>query len=259
MKSEAMLRKKERLLESKKRLICRGALKVLKKKKFHAASMREIAEAVGMSLGNIYYYFEKKDDILVFIYKELSKHIWRRIRAIRKEYDHPIDQLSRVIRALFDLACREKDEVLVILTETKSLDRDHLHELLQHEAEIVDAIAEIIKRGVSRGFFKCAEPHLMADIIAYNIWIIPLRGWNILQRNSEKDVREQIVCCVLGKLEVSTKSDGKDGAGFQGLGGHSTRIKKGRGAKDDSDSTRPIKKKQGNVSGQGRPGRPGKR
>ena len=65
-----MLEKNEqrrRLLDSKRSLICRGAMKVLKKKKFHAASMGEIAEATGMSRGNFYHYIEKKEDILVLI------------------------------------------------------------------------------------------------------------------------------------------------------------------------------------------------
>lgn len=251
-----MLEKNEqrrRLLESKRSLICRGAMKVLKKKKFHAASMGEIAEATGMSRGNFYHYIEKKEDILVLIYKELANQIWRRMHAVLQEYEHPIDQLSYVIRTLFDLACREKEEVLVILTEAKSLDRKHLQELLRHESEIVDAIEEIIKRGISRGFFQCAKPHLLADMIAYLIWIVPLRGWNILQRHSEKDVVDQTIACCLRELGVSKKAISKSSMNMQRSGGNSNNMKKKGGNKNDSNSARFIETKQRNVSGQSRP------
>lgn len=192
--------KENGLLENKRRSICQGAMKVLRKKKFHAASMREIAEATGMSLGNLYHYIEKKEDILVFIYEDLMDQIRGTFDDVIRSRVDPVDQLEGVIRELFSLACRLKEETLVILTEARSLEKKDLRELLRQEEGIVSAIEDMISRGVSRGVFRCEKPHLMANIIAFNIWIIPLRGWNILPKHHEGEVVEQVVRCFLGEL-----------------------------------------------------------
>jgi AcrR family transcriptional regulator len=190
------------LLEMKQRQICLGAMKVFRKKKFHAASMREIAEATGMSMGNLYHYIDKKEDILVLIYQDLLKRIRECFEAVIRSHESPVDQLVEVVRSLFSLACRMKEETLVILTEARSLGRKDLHELLRQEANVVSAIEEIIKRGVARRMFRCSKPHLMSNLIAYNIWIVPLRGWNIRPRHGEKEVVDQIIQCFLGELGV---------------------------------------------------------
>jgi AcrR family transcriptional regulator len=192
--------KKNGLLESKRRLICRGAMTVLREKKFHAASMREIAEATGMSLGNLYHYIARKEDILVFIYEDLMGQIRGAFDDVIRSRVHPADQLEGVIREFFSLACRLKEETLVILTEARSLEKKDLRELLRQEEEIVSSIEDIIRRGVSDGVFQCEKPHLMANIIAFNIWIIPLRGWNILTKHREGEVVDQVVRCFLQEL-----------------------------------------------------------
>ena len=198
--------KKKGLLETKQRQICRGAMKVLRKKKFHAASMREIAEATKMSSGNLYHYIEKKEDILVLLYKDLASRIRARIDDVLHQYEHPVDQLVQVIRELFDLACTMKEETLVILTEARSLEKKDIHALLRQESETVSAIEGIIERGISQGLFHCTKPHLIANMIVFNIWIVPLRGWNILSRHNEKEIREQTVGCFLRELGVSKNS-----------------------------------------------------
>jgi len=195
--------KKGDLPEIRQREICRGAMKVLRKKKFHAASMREIAEATGMSLGNLYHYIGRKEDILVFIYEDLMDQIRGCFDGVIRSHKSPVEQLAGVIRELFGLACRMKDETLVILTEARSLEKKDLQELLRQESSVVSAIEDMIKRGVSMRVFRCENSNLLANMIAFNIWIIPLRGWNILARNDEKEVVNQIIRCFLAELGVS--------------------------------------------------------
>lgn len=193
------------LPEIRQREICRGAMKVLRKKKFNAASMREIAEATGMSLGNLYHYIDRKEDILSFIYEDLMDQIRECFDGVIRSHESPVDQLEGVIREFFSLACRMKEETLVILTEARSLEKKDLQELLRQESGIVSAIEDIISRGVSRRVFRCENPYLMANMIAFNIWIIPLRGWNILTKHSENEVLEQIVGCFLRELGASKR------------------------------------------------------
>lgn len=47
-----------------------AAAKLFSERGFHATSMRDIAKAVGMLSGSIYYHFESKDEMLLAVYEE---------------------------------------------------------------------------------------------------------------------------------------------------------------------------------------------
>jgi AcrR family transcriptional regulator len=47
-----------------------AAAKLFSERGFHATSMRDIAKAVGMLSGSIYYHFQSKDEMLLAVYEE---------------------------------------------------------------------------------------------------------------------------------------------------------------------------------------------
>ena len=58
--------REERVTE-KKREILEAASRVFRRKGLHAAGMRDIAGELDMAVGNLYYYFRDKEDLLAFI------------------------------------------------------------------------------------------------------------------------------------------------------------------------------------------------
>jgi AcrR family transcriptional regulator len=197
-------KKNQALSRERRRQICRGAMKIFKEKSFHAATMREIAAASGMGLGNLYNYIERKEDILYLIHSEMQDKMERCFQKVLGGYDSPREQLIHIIRELYNLTCLMKEEVLFILTEAKSLEKKDLYAVLERESLAVGAIASVIERGMKEGQFRSGNPVLLANIIAYNIWIVPLRGWNILQYHSREELlREmtEMILCPLGAQE----------------------------------------------------------
>jgi AcrR family transcriptional regulator len=55
--------------------IIQGACKVVFRKGFNRTSIREIASACGMSMGQIYHYISSKDDILFLVHKHMHE-LW---------------------------------------------------------------------------------------------------------------------------------------------------------------------------------------
>ena len=190
------------LIRKKQQQIVKGAIKVFRKKGFHAASIREIARACRMSLGSLYDYIEKKEDILFLVHNEVLDQIYERMETIAAQYSHPVDQLIHILKGLFDLTCRLKDEMLFIYTETKSLEKPYLKEILRRESEFVAKYRELIERGVQQGVFKCDNPDLVANILIFSGSLIPLRGWNILPNHSEEAVFEALQSMALKMLNV---------------------------------------------------------
>jgi AcrR family transcriptional regulator len=189
-------------IRKKQEQICRGAMKVFKTKGFHAASIREIASSARMSIGSLYDYIEKKDDILFLLHKDILDKIYQRLNESLRRFDDPADQLVSVLRDLFLLTCQMKDEMLFVYTETKSLEKKYLYEVLRKEAEFVSALESIIKRGIEKGVFECQKSALLANIIIFIGAIIPMRGWNILPQFSEEETLEELIDMIVKKLHV---------------------------------------------------------
>jgi AcrR family transcriptional regulator len=190
------------LVRRRQRQIIRGAMKVCRKKGFHGASVRDIAKASRMSLGSVYDYIEKKEDILFLIHKEVLDQIYARMDTVIRTYDEPVAQLRHVFTELFELTLRLREEMLFIYTETKSLPGEYLHEILKRESEFVGKYTGLIERGVRMGVFRCQSPDLLANILVFVGSIIPLRGWNIVPDHGAGEVCEMVKDMVLRYLDV---------------------------------------------------------
>jgi AcrR family transcriptional regulator len=191
------------LVRKKQRQIFKGAMRVCRSKGYHNATIREIAKASRMSLGSIYDYIEKKEDILFLIHKEVLDQIYSRIEEVSEKYDDPKERLTKVFTELFALTMTLREEMLFIYTETKSLPKPYLHEILERESEFVKSYARLIQNGVDKGVFRCENPNLFANILVSLGAIMPLRGWNILPHHSPDDVTNMLRDMVFTYLDTT--------------------------------------------------------
>lgn len=196
------------LVESKQRQICRGAMKVFRNKGFHAASIREIAKACKMSLGSLYDYIETKDDILFLVHNMILDQIYDCAEQSLRKFDRTRDQFLNLMRETFSLAFRLKEEMLFIYTETKSLDREQLHEILRRESEFVATLEDLLRKGAKEGVFDCPDPEIYANVVAFFGAVVPLRGWNFLARYSDEKVVDEMVA-MLERLVVARNPSAK--------------------------------------------------
>jgi AcrR family transcriptional regulator len=183
--------------------ICRGAMKIFRKKGFNATTMREIAEASQVSLGNLYNYIHRKEDILFLIHSDVLDQIHKRFEKVMRTFDDPVDELVNVVAELFDLTCQLKDEMLFIYTETKSLKRPQMHAVLQRESQFVATFETLIGKVARKGRFKDRGTDLIANFIVFTLAVYPLRGWNILPRRSKEELRQSLIRFVLRGAGVS--------------------------------------------------------
>ena len=63
------------LIEKKHHQIVEGACRVFFEKGYHPTTIRMIAKACGMSMGQLYHYIHSKDDVLYLVHKHMQK-VW---------------------------------------------------------------------------------------------------------------------------------------------------------------------------------------
>src|ERR1700720_3952899 len=66
-------------------------------KGYSAASMRDLSRASGVSLSNLYYYFESKEELLYLIQKDTFTTIVARLRERLDEMDEPAERIRAFI------------------------------------------------------------------------------------------------------------------------------------------------------------------
>jgi AcrR family transcriptional regulator len=87
------------LKEAMRQRIIKSSKKEFRKKGFHNASMRDIADSADMTVGNLYRYYKNKQDIFNAIINELFMELKKLIDGNDKEsFSHLLNSLIEILR-----------------------------------------------------------------------------------------------------------------------------------------------------------------
>jgi len=187
--------------------IFRAASRVFISRGYHTATVREIAQEAGLSLGGLYSYIRTKEDILYLVFDKLTTTLRENMRHAIEGIEDPVEQITAALRADLKTTEQYQDEILLMYQETKSLDRASQQAVLSREADYVRFFEDILRVGYERGVFT-GHPQLSADIIAYLCSILALRRWNLRARFSSAEAQDGLIQFVLRALGAS-KEDGR--------------------------------------------------
>lgn len=197
---ETVVRNRE-LIEQRHEEIFKAASRIFISRGYHRATVREIAEEAGLSLGSLYSYIRTKEDILYLVFDKLTTTLRENIRKAIAGIEDPVEQMRAALRADIGTTEQYQDEILLMYQETKSLDRESLHAVLNREADYVRFFEDILRLGYERGVFK-GDPRLSADIITYLCSILALRRWNLRRRFASGEATEGLIAFILRGLGV---------------------------------------------------------
>ncbi len=91
------------------------AARLFRQHGYHATSMRDIASAVGMLPGSIYYHFASKDELLVTVYREGVSRIAERLDAAVAGKKEPWQQLEAACIAHLQTVLDHSDYAQVVI------------------------------------------------------------------------------------------------------------------------------------------------
>jgi AcrR family transcriptional regulator len=133
-----------------------AATSLFRRRGFHATSMQDLAEALGMNRGSLYHYISSKDDLLWTILDGAFDQLDRRVRPQLDSDQPPIERLARAIHEHLSVAAEHADELSLIQIELRSLSPDRRDQMIArrdaYEARWRRAIADGIATGDLRPF-----------------------------------------------------------------------------------------------------------
>jgi len=147
----------EALVSQRRRQIFLAACRVLARKSFHEASVKELALEAGLAAGSIYVYLESKDEILVLIAESMVAELVDQLPAIHERTgDDPRAELAAVMHEILTIIDRYPEAFAVLHHEAR-----YLAQRTQYKAAMdkisdryLSAVAEVIERGRKAGVIE---------------------------------------------------------------------------------------------------------
>lgn len=148
--------REERATE-KKREILEAASRVFRRKGLHAAGMRDIAAEMDMAVGNLYYYFRDKEDLLAFIQQTTLaglQSLAARVEALEMRADAKLWLLVAGHIALLN-------EVIpgsLAHLEVEALGEERRRPIQEGRDAYERTFRRLIQEGIAAGVFRASDP-----------------------------------------------------------------------------------------------------
>ena len=145
----------------KKREILDAASRVFRRKGLHATGMRDIAAELGMAVGNLYYYFKDKEQLLAFVQEEtlaglLDLAAQARMRDLRADAQLFLLIEGHVVRL------NEETPGSLAHLEVEALGPQWRRQIQTRRDEYERAFREILEDGTAAGLFRPTDPKVSA-------------------------------------------------------------------------------------------------
>jgi len=145
--------------EERRREILAAASRVFRRKGFAATGMRDVAAELGMTAGNLYYYFAGKEAILAFCQEATLDDLLAAAAEIA-DLDLPADErLARLVAAHVTCLNETWPGSLAHL-EIEALAPEHRAPLAAKRRRYERTIADLVGEGVTRGELRDVDSRL---------------------------------------------------------------------------------------------------
>lgn len=185
-----------------------AATRLFRERGYHATSMQDLAQVLGMNRGSLYHYIEGKDELLWLILGRAFDRLEARVVPILESGSPPIDRLRGAIHEHLRVAADHADELSLIQIELRSLPSERRARMIErrdaYEALWRATLGEAMADGSLRAF----------DVRVAGIGILSACNWftqwfRLDGSLSVDEIAERF--CDLFLTGLATRNDGVDG------------------------------------------------
>jgi AcrR family transcriptional regulator len=174
--------------ERKRFEILKSAAAVFRRRGYYGASVEEIASALNMTKGNLYYYFKNKEEILFVCHDYALDIILEHLNEVETSTDPADTKVHRLVTGFVHLF------IDVLQGMAWTIDVEPLSPALRKRViakrDRFDAgLRRILQEGIEQGVFSASDPKLLSFAILGAINWIP-RWYDPAGQASSNDIAE---------------------------------------------------------------------
>jgi AcrR family transcriptional regulator len=137
-----------------------AATRLFRQRGFHATSMQDLGEALGMNRGSLYHYISAKDELLWAILTRALDRLEERVLPILATDAPAVDRLTDAIREHLRVAADHADELSLIQIEWRALDRARQAEMIRRRDAYEARWRETLEAGIADGSLRSFDVRL---------------------------------------------------------------------------------------------------
>lgn len=184
--------------------IITAAAKVFQTRGYHAASVQDIADEVGILKGSLYHHFKSKEELLYLIVKEPIAGLYQTVGEIVASEAPAAEKLRRAILAHLEAFHRHHPHLFVYLRESEDLKQRFRAATQLSPKQYERFWQQILREGMKAGEFR---PDLDVQVVSYGLlgmlnWLY--KWYEPRGRLSVREVAEQFWALALGGLAGGT-------------------------------------------------------
>jgi AcrR family transcriptional regulator len=141
--------------------ILKAAAKAFRKLGYHGATVEEIATALHMKKGNLYYYFRNKEEILFACHQYSLDRLMQLLDDVEQSGVKPDQKLRRLVVAFVHTILDELHGTALLL-DLEALTPSHLKAVIARRDRFEHGVRQVLEDGIAEGHFGAGDPKLLA-------------------------------------------------------------------------------------------------
>jgi len=140
--------------------ILKSAAAAFRRRGYHGASVDEIASALEMTKGNLYYYFKNKEEILFACHEYSLYKLLVLMADVEAQESTPDAKLRKLVLAFVHLILDDLHGTALTL-DPEALSAPLFKRVIAKRDQFDQGIRAIIQQGIDQGVFKPGDPKMI--------------------------------------------------------------------------------------------------
>ena len=184
---------------TRKEVIVTKAATLFREKGFKAASMRDLAEAVGVEAASLYNHIKSKTELLHELCFSVANRFLHKIDEVELEKTSSVEKIEKLLRFHINEMIHHYEEVYVSDREWKHLSDPYLSNFQNQRRIYRKRFAAIIETGIKHKEIKSIDAPTAVLIMLHAI--SGIESWHrSVQKISAEELEENMISILVGGL-----------------------------------------------------------
>jgi AcrR family transcriptional regulator len=184
---------------SRKEIILKEGASLFREKGFGAASMRDLAEKVGIEAASLYNHIKSKNEILEAICFNIANRFNTHLDEVESSTAHPIKKIETILRFHIQQMIDNHEEVIVSDREWKHLEEPYLSNFHTQRRNYRKRFASLIEDGIKKGEVKKIDASTAVIILLHAV--NGIESWHrSTAKISAKELEDNMVMILIDGL-----------------------------------------------------------
>jgi AcrR family transcriptional regulator len=150
---------------TKKEVIIEKASRLFREKGFGAASMRDLAEHVGVEAASLYNHIRSKSEILQTICFKVANEFMTNLESLESSPQPTLKKMEAIIRLHIRMMLDQYEFVYIADHEWRHLPEPYLSNFLNQRRNYRKRLGDILEDGIAKGEIKQIDPYTAVLVI----------------------------------------------------------------------------------------------